>query len=68
MSLIKRKPRKVIRITEAAKAIGVSSETIRNGLGGFQLFKFDEDKLTSPLYMYEAELEQFLKKLETASR
>lgn len=65
MSLFKRKPKKVIRITKAAKIIGCSSESIRTGaVGGFLLFKLNPEKTTSPLLIFENELEAYLEKRE----
>lgn len=61
MPLSRRKPRKVIKIREAAEAIGCSSESIRTGaVGDFTLFKLNPEKQTSPLLMYQAELDVYL--------
>lgn len=65
MALFKRKLRKAIRITAAAKIIGCSSESIRTkAVGDFQIFKLNPEKATSPLMMFEAELEAYLEKRE----
>lgn len=65
MSLIKRKPRKAIRITEAAKLIGCSSESIRTGaVGRFTTFKLNPQRRNSPLYCYEAEVMRFLEEVQ----
>ena len=64
MPLIKRKPRKTIRISQAAKMIGCSPESIRTGsIGGFQTFKLNDGR-TSPLYCYEAEVIEFLRRVQ----
>jgi hypothetical protein len=61
---LKRKPRKQIRISEAARRIGCSKESIRTGaVGGFQTFKLN-DKQTSPLMCYEAEVAAFIENTE----
>lgn len=65
MSLVRRKRRKQIRITRAAKLIGCSSESIRTGaIGKFELFKLNPDSERSPWMMFEAELEAFLDRRE----
>lgn len=65
MALFTRKPKKVIRITRAAELIGCSSESIRTGaVGDFQIFKLNPKKQTSPLLIFEDELERYLQKRE----
>lgn len=65
MALATRKKRKVIRVREAAEIIGCSSESIRTGaVGAFRTFKLNPEKTTSPLLMFEADLEAFLDKRE----
>jgi hypothetical protein len=65
MSLIRRKPKKRIRISKAAELIGCSSESIRTGaVGKFRMFKLNPDKTTSPWMMYESELNDYLERTE----
>lgn len=67
MALIRSKVKKTIRVREAAKFIGCSSESIRTGaVGNFRIFKLNPDKATSPWLMHEAELEAFLERREKA--
>ena len=45
--------------------IGCSSESIRSGaVGDFRLFKLNPDKTTSPMMMFEDELNNYLEKRE----
>lgn len=63
MGLYKRNPnpKKAIRITAAAEIIGCSAQAIRIGLvGNFKMFKLNPDRKTSPLLMYESELNHYL--------
>jgi hypothetical protein len=63
--LVRRRPRRAIRITKAAELIGCSSESIRIGaVGKFQLFKLNPDRATSPWLMYESELTEYLERRE----
>ncbi len=65
MALYSKKPKKVIRITQAAELIGCSSESIRTGaVGDFRLFKLNPEKATSPVLMFEEELMAYLQKRE----
>lgn len=67
MGLLKRKPRKAIRISEAARKIGCSSESIRTKrIGNFEMFRLT-DGPTSPLYCFEAEVDAFIARVQNAS-
>ena len=58
--LIRRKPVKKIRVTEAARRIGCSHDSIlRGSVGNFKIHKLN-DKRNSPAYVYEADVERFL--------
>ena len=53
-----------MRITAAAKLLGVSSESIRTGaVGNFQTFKL-KDARTSPVYCWAAEVKAYMQALE----
>jgi hypothetical protein len=64
MSLIRRKPTKKIRVSEAARLIGCSSKSIKRGaIGNFRLFRL-KDSRTSPYYVLAADVERFLEQIE----
>lgn len=68
MALIRSKPKKTIRIRDAAKYIGCSSESIRTGaVGQFRIFKLNPGRVTSPWLMHEAELTAYLERRERAN-
>lgn len=55
MGLVRREPRKRIRLAKAAKMIGCSTDTLlRWDL--FKTFKLNPEKRTSPWMVYEAEI------------
>lgn len=65
MSLLKRKPRKLLRVREAAAAIGCSSKSIRTGaIGNFTLIPLNPGRETTPLLVYEAEVVAFIERRE----
>lgn len=75
--MLKRKPRKTIRVRRAAEIIGCSSEAIRRGIIGliypggvkpFTMFKLNPHVPTSPLLMFESELDEYLEKREAFTR
>lgn len=67
MALLKRKPRTTMRITEAARLIGCSSESIRTGaIGNFRTFKLKAAP-TSPVFCFRAEVEEFLRRRDAVA-
>lgn len=65
MSLMKtKKPRKKIRLKEAAEILGCSSQSILTGaVGNFKMVRLNNKK-TSPFYVFEADVLAFALKLE----
>lgn len=61
-------PGKMIRISQAARLLNCSKESIRTGkVGGFQTFKMN-DKQKSPLFVYEADVWAFIDKRRDEKR
>ena len=66
MPLFKKKPRKPIRISEAARLIGCSSESLRTGaIGNFRMFRMDPAKPNSPWMCYERDVLDFIERRES---
>jgi hypothetical protein len=63
--LVKRRPRRAIKISKAAQLLSCSSESIRTGaIGRFTLFKQDPAKRNSAWLVYEAEVIDFIDRRE----
>jgi hypothetical protein len=63
MGLVRREPRKRIRLAQAAKMIGCSTDTLLRW-GIFKVFKLNPDNKTSPWMVFEAEIHAYIAKTE----
>jgi hypothetical protein len=63
--LVRRSPRRAIKIGQAAALLACSSESIRTGaIGRFKLFKQDPAKRNSAWLVHEAEVLDFIERRE----